>query len=189
MTGIFNQSNATDSTSIANGSIVTLGIAKAVNIGTNLKVSGTTDSTTSSTGSLIIAGGIGCSKQIRSGKITVSTAGGTQGIDLASADSYANLRIIQNTSGSDNNLYLGFNSGLTSSVFMYTNNNLILRLEGGSNLGLGGGSYGGGALCFFIANRTTAPASNPVGGGILYCEAGALKYRGSSGTVTTIAAA
>jgi hypothetical protein len=39
----------------------------------------------------------------------------------------------------------------------------------------------------FVANTTSAPASNPVGGGFLYVEAGALKYRGSSGTVTTIA--
>ena len=38
----------------------------------------------------------------------------------------------------------------------------------------------------FMANLT-APASNPTGGGYLYVEGGALKYRGSSGTVTTIA--
>ena len=38
----------------------------------------------------------------------------------------------------------------------------------------------------FIANGT-APAANPTGGGYLYVESGALKYRGSSGTVTTIA--
>ena len=34
--------------------------------------------------------------------------------------------------------------------------------------------------------NTTAPTTNLTGGGILYVEAGALKYRGSSGTVTTI---
>ena len=38
----------------------------------------------------------------------------------------------------------------------------------------------------YIAN-STAPASNPTSGGYLYVESGALKYRGSSGTVTTIA--
>lgn len=37
----------------------------------------------------------------------------------------------------------------------------------------------------FIENKT-AP-STPTGGGILYVESGALKYKGSSGTVTTIA--
>lgn len=35
----------------------------------------------------------------------------------------------------------------------------------------------------------TAPGSNPSSGGYLYVESGALKYRGSGGTVTTIAAA
>jgi hypothetical protein len=39
----------------------------------------------------------------------------------------------------------------------------------------------------FIGNDTAVPSVDPVGGGFLYVEAGALKYRGSSGTVTTIA--
>jgi hypothetical protein len=34
--------------------------------------------------------------------------------------------------------------------------------------------------------NATAPSVNLAGGGILYVEAGALKYRGSSGTVTTL---
>ena len=53
----------------------------------------------------------------------------------------------------------------------------------------GTASFGGGAGVFFIGNATTAPTTNPSGGGILYTEAGALKYRGSSGTVTTLGAA
>lgn len=36
--------------------------------------------------------------------------------------------------------------------------------------------------------NSTAPSSNPSGGGYLYVESGALKYRGASGTITTIAA-
>jgi len=40
-----------------------------------------------------------------------------------------------------------------------------------------------------ITNATVVPTSNPTGGGILYAEGGALKWRGSSGTITTIAAA
>ena len=39
----------------------------------------------------------------------------------------------------------------------------------------------------FLANQT-APAT-PTGGGVIYVEAGALKYKGSSGTVTTLAPA
>lgn len=41
----------------------------------------------------------------------------------------------------------------------------------------------------FVCNVVSAPGGNPVGGGYLFVDAGALKYRGSSGTVTTIAAA
>ena len=40
-----------------------------------------------------------------------------------------------------------------------------------------------------IFNAPTAPTTNPTGGGILYVVAGALTWRGSSGTVTTIAVA
>ncbi len=36
--------------------------------------------------------------------------------------------------------------------------------------------------------NSTAPTSNAIGGGYLYVENGALKYRGASGTITTIAA-
>lgn len=48
---------------------------------------------------------------------------------------------------------------------------------------------GSDGLMLFMRNVTTAPTSNPTSGGYLYVEAGALKYRGSSGTITTIAAA
>ena len=50
-------------------------------------------------------------------------------------------------------------------------------------------SFGGGDGVLGIANATTVPTSNPTGGGVLYAEAGALKWRGSGGTVTTIAPA
>lgn len=48
-----------------------------------------------------------------------------------------------------------------------------------------GGMVGG----VYMKDRNTAPTSNPTGGGYMYAEAGALKWRGSSGTVTTIAPA
>ena len=40
---------------------------------------------------------------------------------------------------------------------------------------------------WFLIQNTSAPTANPVGAGYLYVQSGALKYRGSSGTVTTIA--
>lgn len=59
----------------------------------------------------------------------------------------------------------------------------------GTNLRLNTTSLGGGVGVAAIANAGTVPAANPSGGGVLYAEAGALKWRGSAGTVTTIAAA
>lgn len=59
----------------------------------------------------------------------------------------------------------------------------------GTNLRLNTTSMGGGVGVFAVANAGTVPASNPTSGGVIYVEAGALKYRGSSGTVTTIAPA
>jgi hypothetical protein len=58
----------------------------------------------------------------------------------------------------------------------------------GSNVGIGTtDQFGSGVKVIGIANATTVPTTNPTNGGVLYVEAGALKYRGSSGTVTTIA--
>jgi hypothetical protein len=48
---------------------------------------------------------------------------------------------------------------------------------------------GGGSGVVGIANAGTVPTTNPTGGGVLYAEGGALKWRGSSGTVTVLAPA
>lgn len=40
-----------------------------------------------------------------------------------------------------------------------------------------------------VDNAAQVPTANPTGGGVLYAEGGALKWRGPSGTVTTIASA
>lgn len=69
--------------------------------------------------------------------------------------------------------------GIARAVFEATTYNTTLLANAGS--------YGSGSGVLFLGNATTVPTTNPTGGGILYVEAGALKYRGSSGTVTTIA--
>jgi len=77
-----------------------------------------------------------------------------------------------------------------SPVYIRAGSSLRAEWSAGGNFSLfGQGSYGSGVGVVFIPNRTTAPSSDPTGGGILYVESGALKYRGSSGTVTTIAVA
>ncbi|WP_345288154.1 hyaluronoglucosaminidase [Streptomyces gulbargensis] len=53
----------------------------------------------------------------------------------------------------------------------------------------GAESYGGGDGVIGIRNATVVPTGDPTNGGVLFAEGGALKWRGSSGTVTTIAEA
>jgi hypothetical protein len=52
-----------------------------------------------------------------------------------------------------------------------------------------GDQLGGGVGVISVSDAVTVPTTNPTGGGLIYTEAGALKYRGSSGTVTVLAAA
>ncbi len=64
------------------------------------------------------------------------------------------------------------------------------RLAAGGNVGIRTASqFGKGQGVVAIANAALAPSVNPAGGGILYVEGGALKYRGANGTVTVIASA
>jgi hypothetical protein len=64
-----------------------------------------------------------------------------------------------------------------------------LYLTSKGTLGINSNSYGSGVGVVALANATTNPSTNPSGGGVIYVDAGALKYRGSSGTVTTLAVA
>ena len=64
------------------------------------------------------------------------------------------------------------------------------RRAAGGNVGIRTASqFGAGQGGIAIANATVVPSGNPAGGGILYVEDGALKYRGANGTVTMIAPA
>ena len=64
------------------------------------------------------------------------------------------------------------------------------RSAAGGNIGFRTTSqFGAGRGVVAIANAAAAPSVNPANGGILYVEDGALKYRGSNGTVTVIASA
>lgn len=76
------------------------------------------------------------------------------------------------------------------SIDFSTNNIQRMRISADGNLGLGAApAFGGGAGVIGIQNATTAPTTNPSDGGVLYTVGGALKYRGSAGTITTIAPA
>jgi hypothetical protein len=65
----------------------------------------------------------------------------------------------------------------------------FIKCDADGNACLCDGDCGGGKGVIAIANAETVPSADPSGGGVLYVENGALKYRGSSGSVTTIAPA
>lgn len=148
----------------------------------NITLTGSTNtntvlSTALTTGTLTVGG------PAQTGLIIIgqSTATHTFNIDSGATASGNTKTITLGTagvSGSTTLINLGSSvSGATSTI----------TLSG--NTGFNGGSFGGAVGAVYIANATTTPTSNPTGGGVLYVESGALKYRGSSGTVTTIAAA
>lgn len=84
--------------------------------------------------------------------------------------------------------------GLLNEVYSYADGIITIgslySAGGVARLGLfRSPTFGGGEGVIYIGNRATAPTSNPTSGGLLYTENGALRYRGSSGTTTTIAVA
>ena len=57
------------------------------------------------------------------------------------------------------------------------------------NIGFNTVDMASGTGVIAIANATAVPSATPTGGGVLYVEGGALKYKGSSGTITTLGVA
>lgn len=122
----------------------------------------------------------------------ITMTGGTVALDPG-VSSHFDIGLIGKSANSGTgyglNLKAGSESGTTS-----TGGDVTISPGTGTskngNIGLGATpSAGGGALCIFIPNASTVPTTNPSGGGVLYVQGGALKYRGSSGTVTTLGAA
>ena len=79
-------------------------------------------------------------------------------------------------------------SNIKTPALLDTGTTTAINFGATRNVGLfaASGSFGGGAGVLNIANAATAPTSNPTGGGILYVDTGALKYRGTSGSAATI---
>lgn len=70
-----------------------------------------------------------------------------------------------------------------------TSDTVRLTIDAVGNLGLGVTGFGTSSVGVLGMVNATAPGSSPAGMGQLYVDAGALKFRGSGGTVTTIAPA
>jgi hypothetical protein len=67
--------------------------------------------------------------------------------------------------------------------------NIMFIITEPGNVGIRTNDYGSGVGVLAIKNAATNPSVNPTAGGVLYADAGALKWRGSGGTTTTIAPA
>lgn len=91
------------------------------------------------------------------------------------------------TSNGTNDLLLA--AGTTSSwIYFYAASKYLAVIDNGANLKLGttqSPAYGNSIV---IANAPAAP-NTPTSAGVIYVDAGALKYRGSSGTITVLASA
>jgi hypothetical protein len=83
-------------------------------------------------------------------------------------------------------VYGGSGACASISYFRGTNSDLSFSTSGTGNY-LFGMTAGTNAAKVFCLPNGTAPTTSPAGGGQLYVEAGALKFRGSGGTVTTVA--
>ncbi|WP_309639825.1 hypothetical protein [Methylibium sp.] len=57
------------------------------------------------------------------------------------------------------------------------------------DVGIGALTFDTSAARVLTLGNATAPSTSPAGMGQIYVEAGALKYRGSGGTITTLASA
>jgi hypothetical protein len=159
---------------------------------------GTTDNVSITSGGNVL---IGTDADTGLYKLDVNGTGRFSGAVTAGGSGNAGLNLRQNTAIDRFKFFVGSGSPyIADDSYISSNNADIHFLAGGSgtteivtfklggNVGIGTtDQFGGGVKVIGIANATTIPSSNPSGGGVLYVENGALKYRGSSGTVTTIA--
>jgi hypothetical protein len=153
----------------------------------------TTDSTSSTTGAIICSGGVGIAKRLNIGTqcaigvnrttaISAFEVVGTGGINVTdgqAAASVKQLNLAYDTTN-DRSVITSIHQGVAFTDIEFDCGNIGFFTAP---------SAGGGSNVIFIKNAATVPTTNPTGGGILYVTGGALKYRGSGGTVTNIAAA
>jgi len=135
---------------------------------------------------------------LANGTVGIGAAASASGMlqvakDITTSTNYGQIEAVGATNNAKR-LTMGFDTTnnrafLQASETSVAFRDLLLQPGGGSLALFGAGSFGSGVKVISIANAGTDPTTNPTGGGVLYCSGGALKFRGSGGTVTTIAAA
>lgn len=140
------------------------------------------------------------------GRVTIGGSAGTSaGLTVNRASAGSAVSVNTNMAGATGAIAVDFNALDATSRFVQihitsdTNYRMVILADGKIEWGAGAATrdvnlYRKAADqlatddSLFMGN-VTAPATNPTAGGILYVEGGALKYRGSAGTVTQLAAA
>ena len=132
------------------------------------------------------AGKVGIGTSSPGAQLEVKGAGATNQISVTNATSGYGVDIAGGTTGGLVNIRNASGTSVVTLDGRGTNNSYFAT---GGNLGLGTVSFGVSAANVLGLGNATAPGSSPAGMGQLYVEAGALKYRGSGGTVTVLAPA
>ena len=165
---------------LAVGDLVTIaGVAPSGYNGTYLVQSPVTSTTytVTTSGSNLGASSVSGTTAVPAQASFTARSAGTVGLVVkAAASQTANIANFQTSSGTV--LSIDNTGALNSSANISTGANLRV---GSQNIGISGSGV------MALANAGTVPSANATGGGYLYSEGGALKWRGSSGTVTTIA--
>jgi hypothetical protein len=81
------------------------------------------------------------------------------------------------------------NTGANFITFSKSDNTNKFVVSDQANVGIGQDTFGTSSKFVLAMANATAPTTSPAGCGQLYVEGGALKYRGSSGTISVIAPA
>jgi hypothetical protein len=114
----------------------------------------------------------------------------TNGISLYSS---SGVGYLMNADGTGGKIVTTATANVFTATQTLPSNGLVVGTNqlvvSGGNVGIGTTSFGTNAVGVLGIGNGTAPTTSPAGMGQLYVESGALRYRGSGGTVTTIAPA
>lgn len=107
---------------------------------------------------------------------------GWNGVSSSGANWIESVLVVAGTPVTSRKLFRGLIGPtlMSTPLVLHSDGNILLF---GPSTGIG--TYGGGLGVLNVANAQAIPTSNPTASGLLYSEAGAGKWRGSSGTVTT----